>query len=111
MPGTPAAFAEEIVDRAVRVRTRPFRVREKVPWEEKNLIPIPRAAIKGTGPFSGKWPLSVIFPMPPMHLDPCLLAAEMRKSRSTKAQIERAVKALKKKLSQFVRNNATQQTN
>ena len=68
MPGTPPAFAEEIVDRAVRVRPRPFRVREKVPWEEKNLIPIPRAAIKGTGLFSGKWPLSVIFPMPPMHL-------------------------------------------
>ena len=111
MPGTPAAFGEEIVDRAVRERTRPFRPQCKVPWEENNLIPIPRAAIKGTGPFSGKWPLSVIFPMPPMHLDPCLLAAEMRKSGSTEAQIERAVKALKKKLSQFVRNNATQQTN
>ena len=78
MPGTPAAFGEEIVDRPVRERTRPFRVREKVPWEEQHLIPIPRAAIQGTGPFSGKWPLSVIFPMPPMHLDPCLLADEMR---------------------------------
>ena len=79
MPGTPPAFDEEIVDRAVWERTRPFRPQCKVPWEENNLIPIPRAAIKGTGPFSGKWPLSVIFPMPPMHLDPCLLAAEMRK--------------------------------
>ena len=82
MPGTPPAFAEEIVDRAVRVRPRPFRVREKVPWEEKNLIPIPRAATQGTGLFSGTWPLSVIFPIPPMHLDPCLLAAEMRKSQA-----------------------------
>ena len=62
MPGTPPAFGEEIVDRAVRERTRPFRPQCKVPWEENNLIPIPRAAIKGTGPFSGKWPLSVIFP-------------------------------------------------
>ena len=104
MPGTPPAFAEEIVDRPVRERTRPFRPQCKVPWEENHLIPIPRAAIKGTGPFSGKWPLSVIFPMPPMHLDPCLLAAEMRKSGSTEAQIERAVKALKKKLSVWRRD-------
>ena len=104
MPGTPAAFGEEIVDRPVRERTRPFRVREKVPWEEQHLIPIPRAAIQGTGTFSGKWPLSVIFPIPPMHLDPCLLADQMRKSRSTEAQIERAVKALKKKLSAWRRD-------
>ena len=104
MPGTPQAFCEEIVDRPVRERTRPLRVREKVPWEEQHLIPIPRAAIQGTGPFSGKWPLSVIFPIPPMHLDPCLLADQMRKSRSTEAQIERAVKALKKKLSAWRRD-------
>jgi len=50
MPGTPAAFAEEIVVRAVRERTRPLRVREKVPMGEQQPIPTPRAVIQGKGP-------------------------------------------------------------